>query len=102
MTSYAPTRPDGVGRFILNGEHRVMASRVVDYDELSNLANIDPARNPTIVYRRATGPKPDGSLVRGQTVETGEGTAIDCVITGSAWDVVRAAKSPRPASRNTG
>lgn len=70
--------------FLVNTRPVTMASSLVTYEEISNLANIDPARIPTVEYSRAVGPKAEGSLHPGESVEVGSKTIIDCAVTGSA------------------
>jgi hypothetical protein len=74
----------GPATFTLNGETRTMASPIVSYDEISNLANIDPGHNPTVTYRRANGPKSEGTLISGESIEIGERTAVTCIVAGRA------------------
>jgi hypothetical protein len=56
----------------------------VTYEEIANLVGINPDHRPTVVYSRAGGPKAEGILYAGESVEIGERTVIDCVITGRA------------------
>lgn len=74
----------GPATFTVNGESCTMASRTVSYDEIANLAGMDAARHPTVVYRRAAGQKPEGTLAPGETVKVTKDTVINCAVTGSA------------------
>lgn len=70
--------------FTVNHQAVTMASSVVSYEEIANLAGMGPERCPTVTYHRAAGPKSSGSLVMGESVEVAEGTRITCMVTGRA------------------
>lgn len=64
----------GKVKVIFNGEDRLLL-RAVSYAELSQLANIDPARRPSITYELPTGGS--GSLKIGMSISLTAGTIIN-------------------------
>jgi len=71
---------------IVNGEPKKVPTRDVSFEEVVNLAyNGNPPTGPnwifTVTYRKAAGPKHEGTLTKGQTVEIREGTIFNVTAT---------------------
>jgi hypothetical protein len=81
--------PAGDGRFslIVNGQQRVVDSRIVSFEEVVKLAAPappSPDTRYTVTYRNATEPK-EGSLAPGHSVEIKkEGTVFNVKATGKS------------------
>lgn len=74
----------------INGQRQVVESETLPYEKIVRYAYPEvPPQAPwldyvTVVYSRAGGSKPEGSLLKGQSVTVQEGTVINAVDTGNA------------------
>ncbi len=71
---------------IVNAERKTVFSSRLSYAELVAMAcpTAPPYTVCTVVYHNAAGPKPEGSLLPGQSVRVRSGTVFNVVVTGRA------------------
>ena len=66
---------------IVNGREKEVEREELSFDELVDLAFVDPARGPqivfTITFREAGGRIPEGELDEGQRLKVRDGTIIN-------------------------
>ena len=70
---------------IVNGRQKTVTSKELSFDEIVALAFDSPPTGDntifTITYRRGEGNKPEGTLVKGETVKIKEGMIFDVTAT---------------------
>lgn len=70
---------------IVKGRKKVVTSKVLTFDEVIALAFDNPPTGPniefTVTYRRGHGDKPEGSMVKGDTVKVKEGMVFNVTAT---------------------
>jgi hypothetical protein len=73
---------------VVNGERAVVPNEIVSYAEVVTIAypvQPGPDTTYTVTFRNAKGPRHEGILVEGETVEVKkEGTSFDVVPTGKS------------------
>jgi hypothetical protein len=66
---------------VVNARRKTVETDVLTFDQVVDLAFEDPRRGPnivfTITYRHAKGPKHEGSLLEGESVEIRDGTVFN-------------------------
>ncbi len=70
---------------IVNGRPKTVEKEELSFDEIIALAFDDPPSGPyiffTITYRRGSGSKPEGSLVKGEAVKVKDGMIFNVTAT---------------------
>ncbi len=70
---------------IVNGREKLVQGEELTFDGVINLAFDDPPKGEficfTITYRNAAGPRPEGTLIEGETINIREGMVLNVTVT---------------------
>lgn len=68
---------------IVNGREKVVPKDELSFEEIVGLANLPTGENftYTVTYRRGPDPRPEGSLVAGQTIKVKNGMIFNATAT---------------------